>query len=1375
MNLKTTVILAVLVVAGGICYWLGPSAGVDLGLSPQPVDTTGAGTQAVIEKLSTHQLQRISLRHGEQTVNLQRSGTDWVLPGNWPTRKPEVAQLIELLTNLRSRFAPVPVGDNLAEYGLDKPAVTVTVQTDSGPYEVVFGEPPGDGQENRFSQPTYLRLGVGSGEQVEWKKEVLRLGPGLVAQLSRPADYYQQRRLFPAERITREGGLGDTPEKVERLTAKEVSAAEKKEDGTKFDLVRVGEGPTATWELRQPFRDHVDPDKLNTLLTALPDVWAEQFVTKAKDLTDYGLQEPEQTIQITPPTGGPRTLLVGKVSQTKIRTVTRPAPPQQQFAPPMPPMRDIVHEEYRYAKLADNDQVFEIKADKLKDIFVKPADLRDARLARFRTEDVNKVEIGSGITLVKKDGRWKLEKPIEADAESGKVTELLDKLAFLQARDKDVIEKPDLKEYGLDKPAATVTVTAEEEIKSGDDKTKVTRTYTYELGKEDKENKKLYVKLAGWDRVNAVENNLLPLAERPALAYRGRKVFDFATARLDKIDVQRGDEKFQLQQADGSWKLADPVRTDADAEKARKLADDLARFETSEYVSDSTKPEDLDKEYGLAKPALTATLTFTEKDKKPTTLQVGNKRPDKDEWFAKLADAPAVFVVNKEIHDALDRSSLAYRPQDLWKVSEGDIARLKIERQQEPAYTLAKGGEQWKISGPFDAPASSGPVDTMLTNLFAPRVERYEAHTAKDLAQYGLDKPYLRLTVEVAEKKPAEDEKKEPAKPKEYVLLIGKPAEEKDQARFAKLGSDEAVFVINPTVIGAVDQSPLELLDRKLLRLDTKLISQIKVEQGKDSLTLTKGEPAWTVEAGSVKFPPDSAALNTTLGHWANLQAVGFAAFGDKVDWAKYGLDKPAATVTVTVGPTKEGDKPAEHTLAIGTPVPDGAGDRYARLDNGPGAIILGAGAAVDFTLPYLAYVDRTLLKLDPAALTAIERQQQGNDLELVKKDDVWQIVKPAEQKADQQMLDALTGELARVRAVDVVAYPAKDVKEFGLDAPAAVISFKLGDMMKVLKIGKPAKGQFDERGRFVQVEGSEVVGILDAKLADRLLAGPVAFRDRNLARFADADRVVIERGTRKATFAKVAGTWKMTEPVAADAEQSDLEDFVNALARFRADELVADKPDPAKYGLDKPPVRYQFQLDGKDVLGLDVGALEKVNGKDGPRAYAKLAGNDLVFLLNPKQTKQALAEYRSRTLWTSLDSAQVDHIDYRYADHPFTLEKVGTSWQVVGRPEVKVQTEAVSDTLAALAALKAERTVADRDPDLKLYGLEPPRLTLEVRLPSGKRVLQIGIPEGESKRYYARVVDGSRSDVFVIGEADAARIVRDLKAFTQPEAKPAS
>ena len=112
---------------------------------------------------------------------------------------------------------------------------------------------------------------------------------------------------------------------------------------------------------------------------------------------------------MTRPSGATVTLLVGKESpRVEKRTVTRQAPP---IGRPMPPLQDTVVEKFRYAKIQDNDQLFEIKEDKLKDLFVGLDTLRDARLARFRTEDARRLEISQGgqeVVLVKDKERWKL-------------------------------------------------------------------------------------------------------------------------------------------------------------------------------------------------------------------------------------------------------------------------------------------------------------------------------------------------------------------------------------------------------------------------------------------------------------------------------------------------------------------------------------------------------------------------------------------------------------------------------------------------------------------------------------------------------------------------------------------------------------------------------------------------------------------------------------------------------------------------------------------------------------------------------------------------------------------------------------------------------
>jgi hypothetical protein len=1385
MNLKTTLVLLILVVAGGVFFWLGPNLSSVLPFVPGRPEVSDHGTLSVLEKdLTPERLIKIEIQADGRRVVVERPPDgEWTLPGKWPTRKAEVAELVGLIGNLRSRFTPQvldpdPTPEDLKEFGLDQPPVTVTVWA-GDKHRLAFGEE--QRESNRFSRATFLRM--------DDKPEVVRLAPGLVALLSHPQDYYQQRRLFPSERIAKEG---DSQEKVERLTAKAVTV--KGGDGS-YTLTQAGD----EWELREPVRDHTDPDKLKTILAAVPDIWAEQFVDKPKaDLAEYGLKEPKESLTVTRPSGDTVTLLIGKQSKMKTRTVTKPAPAFG--GPGMPPQREVVHEEYRFAKLQDNNQIFEIKADKLKDIFVAANTLRDPRVARFFADNARRVVVKQGpqeMVLAKEKDQWRLQKPLEAEADSSKVSDLLIKLSNLEAKDKDVLDKADPKSHGLDKPAATVEVTVEEEKGTGDAKTKKTRTVAYDLGKHDAEKSKLYVRVEGWDRINAVDDGLWKLIEQPALAYRSKKVFDFASSELAKIEVRRSSETVTLEQAKDAWRLTTPTPAEVDSSKVTQLTGDLSRLDAVEYVAEKPAAEALDQQYGLTKPALTATVTFMDAKKPAQKLLIGKQRPDKPEYFAKLESAPGVFVVKKDIHDALDRDSLSYRPLQLWQMKPTDVEELRIQKT-EPEYRLKRAVLDWKITGPFEALAATELARPMVDEMAAVKCERYAAHEAKDLATYGLDKPYLRVVVQERVKEDAGAEKPaDPAKPadkdkpifKERVLLIGKTTDKDAKTRYAKLGDNPAIFVVGEKMVATLDHTALDLLDRKLLALDAKSIERIHSQGTGGTLTLQRQGETWQVVESPVDpFPADSEVSKSVLGVWANLRAQRFAAYGPKVDWALYGLDKPTLTTTVTVKPPADDGKPAkptQHTLILGKAVEGSAGERYARLDTGPGVAVLASTQVSELTRGYLEFVNRTVLRLDAGSITAIQRKMGNDLLELVKQDRDWYLNKPVGLRADGPTLEGLLDQLATLRAKRVAAYPAKDLPSYRLDNPEAVVTLRQAapdgkPAEHVIKIGKTTGEATAPDDRFAVVDNSTAVVVLPGTLARRLLAAPLQFRDHNLARFTDADRLTLERGPRKAVFAKVDGNWKLTEPLVTEAEQTDLEEFINSVARLRADELVADKPADLKvYGLDRPEARWRVQSGDKEVLQLLIGGREKIKeqGKEteGPRCYAKLATGDLVFLLDPSLTTKVLAEYRNRTPWSPVDAAQVERLSYGYARNPFVLEKVGNDWQVAGKPEIKVKPEAVRETLDALASLKVGRYVVDKGADLKLYGLEPPQLVLEIQLPTSKRILHVGRQEGESKRYYARVMEGSNTAVFVITEADAERIVRTLPMLTQGASKAGS
>jgi hypothetical protein len=1393
MNWKTTLALLVLVGVGGALAWYGPHLPPALDPAPKPPPAVDAGTRAELDKLDADRFTRIEVRRGDRVTVLERKGGGaWSMPGNWPTRTAEAQALADRLAALRTRFDPEAVEEaDLPRYGLAPPALTVRIKAGDRTYHLALGE---SAQEdvNRFERPTWLRL--------DQRKEVIRLAPGLVAQLDRPPDYYQQRRLFSGERMARDG---DNKEKVERLDARRVTIEDRKEGHKPIGLVRTKDG---SWELQEPVRDRLEARSRDALLEAVPDIWAEHFVnqdvgavaalaagaetnpwtaaaaaywaTPQGLLAKSGLHEPERVLTVTRADGERVALLIGRPSGSHARKVLRSMP----AGPPGFPPREVeqtVFDEYRYAKLEGNDQIFEIKADKLKDVFVALDSLREPKVAPFNSLDARRLEIvqgGGKIVLAKESERWKLLEPVQADADGSKVTELLSKLSDLQARDRDVIDKEDPKKYGFDKDSPIVTVTVLEETREKDargEKVKKERKLTVRLGKHDAAARKLYVQADDWPRINAVDDALDALVRRPALAYRGKRVFDFSTSELAKLEVRRGTDAFAMERTRDGWRLVSPVKADADAGKVDRLAGDLSSLEVLEYVNDAPKADQLEVQYGLGKPPLVVHLEFSDKAKPARTLEIGKARGSKIGYFARLADAPdktaPVFVVANEIHAALDRDALAYRPAQLWQATAEDVTALRIQRGKEEEYTLKRDGAGWKLNGPFEAPALALAVQSLAAELAAPQAQSYKAHEAKDLAPYGLDEPALRLRVTTRDGK-------------QHALLVGSPAGKDTPGRCAKLADAPAIFVVSDSLVRAADHAALDLLDPVLLRLDPARVERVRSKAGDAVLGLErKGEEWRVVEAPGSPFTADAEVVAELQKLWSELHADRFAAYGKSVAWAKYGLDKPAVTVTVTVKPTDK--EAAEHVIELGAAVEGTRDARYARVDKGAGVAVLGAATARILAQTALDYVNRNVLKFDTSAVQVVQRHLGPDVLEMAKKGDGWQLLKPAEERADDKAVQELLAQLGELRARRIAAYPLMDLQRFGLDRPAALWTIKLNGERKpsehVLKVGKPVEGGGGER--YVQVDGGRVAAVLPAALAERLVAKPLAFRDRNLARFADADKARLDRGPRHAVFARPEGTWKLIEPLQGDADQEELDDFINALAKLRADALVAEKPSAEelkKYGLDRPEARWRLESGDKEVLQLLVGNAEE----NGPRRYARLANRDLVFLLDRGLSARVLGEYRPRAVWTpAVDAAQVESLRYHWAHNPFVLEKsAGDTWQVAGKPGVKVNAEAVSEALAALKGLKVERYVVDKGADLKLFGLDKPDLVLEVGTRNGRKLLEVGSVEGGSKRRYARVPGPDRSDVFVLDEADCAHILRDLAGFTRapapaPPSAPAS
>jgi hypothetical protein len=1178
------------------------------------------------------------------------------------------------------------------------------------------------------------------------------------------------------------------------------------------------------WALDKPVRDRADPAALQRVLAAVPDLWAERFVPAAE--ASFALDHPFAVAQLLPipleplpaallrlyPDAAVLSPLHTRIpAETRTRldraeqsvsvTGTDGKPVTVKFGGLTVTAREeaesgpgagtrVVTTAYRYAQVEGNPQVFTVPADKVSPLFARAGDLAESRVARFNADEVRSVAVSQPgkpplvLTFEKGDrskaakaeqreDRWYIQQqpnPFLADAD--RVREFVSRLAGFSGDPATDLYDADLQARGLDpKECVTITVTVRERRpeKAPD---APAREYKFLIGKPDLGAGTLPVQLAGWPRVTLLSDRvgqqptgwlspllfperLEPVLRREAIAYRNRMLFD--TSDLVGVAVE-GEGGFALKQekaADGTsaWKLTAPLATDADPTAAAGLTSQLATLQATEFISAGANPA----EFGLDKPKVTANLTFG--NGRTYKLEVGAPRPGKPEVFARLFGG-AVFGLPTATTDQLASGALKLLPLSVWNVPLDRITALEVTQGDKPALALAKDGTNWKLTAPFTAAVNFLDAQPTVAGLAALPAAKYEALSVADAAKYGFDKPFATVKLSYTEKGSDGD------RPVTKAVVIGAPAGGGPD-RFAKLDAPNApVFVLPAAYLAAVETKPLALLDRNLLALDPSKIAKIALSGDKpeNAVTLVKDDKGvWKAEGAA--FTVDALVVGQVVNTFAPLPVERLEAYGDAVKWAEYGLDKPESTVTVTLS----GDKPVTHTVRLGKAAP--LGGRFARVDDGKAVGVLRLDAVQALARTRLDFADRALLSFKAEELVALARTKGKDEFELLPgAGDGWDVTKPAKQKADKQLVEELSEALSRLRAEKVAAYGKRaDVfKQYGLDPAEAVLTLTVGDKPKKLRLGKPVDAAKPDGDRYAAVEGAEpdaAVGVLPASLANKLLAPPVSFRDRGMAKFVDADKLELVRGARKVTFEKVNGTWKVTAPQALDAEQAALDDLVADLARLRASDWVAEKPTPAElktFGLENPEATWTVRNGDKVELTLKVGKLTA----DG-RAHAVAGAGGLVALLSKADTAKVLGEYRARKPWT-LDAAQAEGIEIARGDKKFALQKLGPAWVEPTAPDAVVAQKAANELVAALSALKVERFAADADADLKLYGLDKPEVTVTVLLKNGKRVLEVGGVVGDSggKQRYARVAENGRTDVFVLSAADTERVLRDRGVY---------
>jgi len=136
----------------------------------------------------------------------------------------------------------------------------------------------------------------------------------------------------------------------------------------------------------------------------------------------------------------------------------------------------------------------------LTELSKSPFDLQDRRLLRFETPDVRAIRLrrgGQSLTLSKERDAWSLTAPSKADADGGRVYELLYALKELRFSERLHERAGDPARYGLKVPQAEVELSTDG----------ATRLPALLIGKRERD--RLYAKLSTTPDVYAIDPTFL--------------------------------------------------------------------------------------------------------------------------------------------------------------------------------------------------------------------------------------------------------------------------------------------------------------------------------------------------------------------------------------------------------------------------------------------------------------------------------------------------------------------------------------------------------------------------------------------------------------------------------------------------------------------------------------------------------------------------------------------------------------------------------------------------------------------------------------------------------------------------------------------------
>jgi hypothetical protein len=248
----------------------------------------------------------------------------------------------------------------------------------------------------------------------------------------------------------------------------------------------------------------------------------------------------------------------------------------------------------------------------------------------------------------------------------------------------------------------------------------------------------------------------------------------------------------------------------------------------------------------------------------------------------------------------------------------------------------------------------------------------------------------------------------------------------------------------------------------------------------------------------------------------------------------------------------------------------------------------------------------------------------------------------------------------------------------------------------------------------------------------------------------------------------KDGDAWQLVAPVETATDSTEVDTLIRNIANLERQRIIAEGETVslADFGLDEPEVEVVFRTRDEDGEAGSHGFLIGDETPTGTNRYAKLLGDDKVFVvssyLKGNFDKEAWDLRDKKVL--ALDPDKVEKVILRNPEGELILARQGEDrWNVTTPSFCRADRYKASSLVSRFESAKMEEIVSDRAEDLERYGLAQPSHEVEFQL-SGDEPVRLLVGDEQESGYYAMNPD--RPLVYLVGSSIVDDIKKDASEF---------